>query len=68
MQYAFGNLVKLTSLDLTQLNTTDCKNFTNIFENDNNLVLYIYSKTQENLKEYITQHYPNIEVHDTYTP
>ena len=60
MQNMFSNCISLTSLELNTFNTKECKNFNNMFENDENLDLYINNETCSNLiselPEYINVH------------
>ena len=50
MDNMFSTCSKLTSLNIGSFNTINCKNFTNMFENDNNLELYLNYQTCSNLK------------------
>ena len=61
MQNMFSSCLKLTSLNITTFNTSSCKNFDNIFLNDENLNLYIDSKMCQNLMEKIPDF---IKIHD----
>ena len=61
MQYMFGSCFKLTSLDIRSFDTSNVKNFTNMFINDENLDLYLNLNKCSNLKKYIP-HY--INTHD----
>ena len=61
MRNMFSSCTKLTSLDITSFNTTACTKFTNMFENDNGLNLYINSKICPNLKEQLPSF---LQVHD----
>ena len=61
MKNMFSSCTKLTSLNITSFNTTICTNFTNMFEDDNVLNLYINSKICPNLKEQLPSF---LEVHD----
>ena len=49
----FESCIKLSSLDISTFNTSGCKNFTNMFENDEGLNLYIDSKISSNLMQQI---------------
>ena len=49
MKNMFSNCLSLSSLDLSSFNTTICKNFENMFDNDENLDLYINNETCSNL-------------------
>ena len=61
MQNMFGSCTKLTSLNISTFDTNKVTNFTNMFENDNGLNLYLDSKICSNLKQQL----PNfINVHD----
>ena len=62
MQYMFASCTKLTSLDIRTFETSTCKNFTNMFENDQNLDLYYNMQTCSNMKETLP---PYINGHDT---
>ena len=61
MGYMFGSCLKLTSLDITTFNTGKCNNFTNMFENDENLNLYLNYEICNNLKGQIPSF---VKVHD----
>ena len=62
MNYMFGSCTKLNSLDISTFNTTNCKSFTNMFENDKNLNLYINFDITNNLRETIPNY---INVHNS---
>ena len=53
MEYMFGSCLKLSSLDISTFNTKQCLNFTNMFENDENLTLYINPDSCSNLIDHI---------------
>ena len=53
MEYMFGSCSKLSSLDISTFNTNNCNNFTNMFENDNGLELYVNFTACPNLKSEI---------------
>ena len=61
MEYMFGSCSKLTSLDISTFNTNNCDNFTNIFENDNVLELYVNFTACPNLKNEIPDY---VKYHD----
>ena len=56
MDYMFGSCTKLVSLDIRTFNTINCNNFTNMFENDNNLELYLNPNTCSNLKDKLPEY------------
>ena len=49
MQNMFSSCTKLTSLDISSFNTIRCTDFTNMFDKDEGLNLYINNQTCENL-------------------
>ena len=57
MSSMFESCVNLKSLDLSSFVTNKCKDFTNIFKNDNGLVIIIdennNQKLIENLPDYV---------------
>ena len=61
MDYMFGSCTKLNSLDITTFNTEICKNFTNMFLNDENLNLYINNDTCSSLVDKIP---PYVNIHN----
>ena len=61
MEYMFGSCSKLSSLDISTFNTNNCENFTNMFENDNGLELYVNFTACPNLKSEIPDY---VKTHD----
>jgi len=62
MNYMFGGCTKLSSLDISTFNTINCKGFTNMFENDTNLNLYLNFDNTKNLRETLPNY---INIHNS---
>ena len=62
MQKMFSDCISLNSLDITTFNTLNCKDFTDMFENDK-LDLYIDSTKCQNLMDEIFSN-TDINLHD----
>ena len=62
MNYMFGGCTKLNSLDISTFNTINCKSFTNMFENDTNLHLYLNFDNTKNLRETLPNY---INIHNS---
>ena len=61
MPYMFASCTKLNSLDISTFNTANCKDFTDMFENDEGLDLYFNFNKCPNLKEKIPTY---VNIHD----
>ena len=67
MEYMFASCIKLTSLNISTFNTSKCKNFNFMFENDEGLDLYVDNKTCENLIEYLPTYINIHDIHENIT-
>ena len=64
MQKMFSNCTKLISLNISTFNTSSCNNFTDMFKDDDGLVLYLDKKICGNLIDELPDYVDYYDIHE----